>query len=109
MPAKPCSEPLGSAGHSGLIYVLMHRDGNDGSHKSGGPEVWVFDPVTKTRVNRFELKEWGVSIEVTAGKNPYLVVTNGDMQLDVYAADTGKWVKMIGGAAAMPLNLHALR
>ena len=69
----------------------------------------MYDPASKKRVKRFELKEWGVSIEVTRGKNPYLVVTNGDMQLDVYEASSGKWIKMIGGAAAMPLNLHALR
>ena len=87
----------------------MHPDGNDGSHKSGGSEVWVFDPVKQQRVSRYKLKEWGVSVEVTRGKNPYLIVTNGDMQLDVYAAETGKWQKMIGGTAAMPFNLHALR
>lgn len=106
---RPGGWQIATAGASGLIHVLMHRDGADGSHKSGGPEVWVFDPASKRRVNRFELKNWGVSIEVTGGKNPYLVVTNGDMQLDVYDAGTGKWLKMIGGAAAMPFNLHALR
>lgn len=106
---RPGGWQIASASESGLIYILMHRDGTDGSHKSGGPEVWVFDPSSKRRVNRFELKEWGVSVEVTGGKNPYLVVTNGEMQLDVYAADTGKWLKMIGGAATMPFNLHALR
>jgi methylamine dehydrogenase heavy chain len=106
---RPGGWQIATVDPAGLIYVLMHRDGADGSHKSGGPEVWVYDPASKKRVKRFELKEWGVSIEVTRGKNPYLVVTNGDMQLDVYEASSGKWIKMIGGAAAMPLNLHALR
>ena len=106
---RPGGWQIATVDPTGLIYVLMHRDGADGTHKSGGPEVWVFDPATQKRVKRFELKEWGVSIEVTGGKNPYLVVTNGDMQLDVYAASTGKWIKMIGGAASMPYNLHALR
>jgi len=106
---RPGGWQIASVSDAGLIYILMHRDGSDGSHKGGGSEVWVFDPSSKKRVNRFELKEWGVSIELTRGANPYLVVTNGDMQLDVYAADTGKWLKMIGGAAAMPFNLHALR
>ena len=106
---RPGGWQIASASDVGLIYVLMHRDGADGSHKGGGSEVWVFDPSSKRRVNRFELKEWGVSIEVTGGKNPYLVVTNGDMQLDVYVAETGKWLKMIAWAAATPFNLHALR
>ena len=106
---RPGGWQIASVSQSGLIYVLMHRDGTNGSHKSGGSEVWVFDPSKKQRANRFELKEWGVSIEVTGGKDPYLVVTNGDMQLDVYAANSGKWLKMIGGTAAMPFNLHAVR
>jgi methylamine dehydrogenase heavy chain len=106
---RPGGWQIATVDPTGLIYVLMHRDGADGTHKFGGPEVWVFDPASKKRVKRFELKEWGVSIEVTGGKNPYLVVTNGDMQLDVYAASTGKWIKMIGGTASMPYNLHALR
>jgi methylamine dehydrogenase heavy chain len=106
---RPGGWQIATVSGSGLIYVLMHRDGSEGSHKDGGSEVWVFDPSSKKRVNRFELKEWGVSIEITGGKDPYLVVTNGDMQIDVYNANSGKWLKMIGGAASMPYNLHALR
>jgi methylamine dehydrogenase heavy chain len=106
---RPGGWQIATVSGSGMIYVLMHSDGSEGSHKNGGSEVWVFDPSSKKRVNRFELKEWGVSIEITGGKDPYLVVTNGDMQIDVYNANSGKWLKMIGGAAAMPFNLHALR
>lgn len=106
---RPGGWQIATVDPTGQIYVLMHADGSDGTHKSGGSEVWVFDPVSKKRVKRFELKEWGVSIEVTTGKNPYLVVTNGDMQIDVYEASSGKWLKVIGGAAAMPFNLHAVR
>lgn len=106
---RPGGWQIATVDDQGLVYVLMHKDGYEGSHKSGGSEVWVFNPAQKKRVKRFELKEWGVSIEVTRGKNPYLVVTNGDMQLDVYTAKNGSWVKMIGGTGAMPLNLHATR
>jgi methylamine dehydrogenase heavy chain len=106
---RPGGWQIATVSDAGLMYILMHPDGKDGSHKSGGSEVWVFDPAKKQRVSRYKLKEWGVSVEVTRGKNPYLIVTNGDMQLDVYAAKTGKWQKMIGGTAAMPFNLHALR
>ena len=54
------------------------------------------------------MKEWGISIQVTQHKDPWLVVTNANMNLDVYKADTGKWVRMIGGKAfEMPMILHA--
>jgi methylamine dehydrogenase heavy chain len=106
---RPGGWQIGTVNDDGLLYILMHRDGNNGSHKGGGSEVWVFDPATQKRLHRFELKNWGVSIEVTRGKSPYLVVTNGEMQLDVYNSSNGKWLKMIGGTAAMPFVLHALR
>ena len=87
----------------------MHKDGYNGSHKDGGSEVWVFDTTSKKRIRRFVLKEWGVSIEVTKGDSPYLVVTNGNYDLDVYSANDGKWQRVIGGRAfEMPMVLHAV-
>jgi methylamine dehydrogenase heavy chain len=106
---RPGGWQIASVGAEGLIYVLMHPDGSNGSHKNGGSEIWVFDPKKQARTKRITLKNWGVSIELTRGENPYLVVTNADMQLDIYAAGTGDWIKMIGGTAAMPFNLHAVR
>jgi methylamine dehydrogenase heavy chain len=106
---RPGGWQIATVNDAGLIYVLMHADGEDGSHKSGGSEIWAFDPASQKRVKRFELKNWGVSIEVTRGEKPYLVVTNAEMQLDIYTADSGMWLKMIGGTAAMPFNLHAVR
>ncbi|MFT5132129.1 MAG: methylamine dehydrogenase heavy chain [Gammaproteobacteria bacterium] len=96
-------------GHKGGdLYVLMHKDGYNGSHKDGGSEVWVFDTKSKKRSRRIVLKEWGVSIEVTSGESPYLVVTNGNYDLDVYSAGDGNWIRMIGGRAfEMPMVLHA--
>ncbi|MDE0154015.1 MAG: amine dehydrogenase large subunit [Gammaproteobacteria bacterium] len=95
---------------SGRLFMLMHPDGEDGSHKGGGTEVWVFDVDAKKRVGRIVLKEWGVSIEVTKGEHPYLAVTNGNMDLDVYSVDTGEWLRFIGGRAfETPFILHASR
>jgi len=106
---RPGGWQIASVSDAGLIYVLMHPDGANGSHKDGGSEIWVYDPKTQQRLKRIELENWGVSIELTSGEAPYIVVTNGEMQLDVYLAATGEWIKMIGGAAAMPFNLHAVR
>ena len=92
------------------LFVLMHPDGTNGSHKDGGSEVWVYDVESRQRLNRITLKEWGVSIEVTQGEQPYLVVTNGNMELDVYSADSGEWLRLIGGRAfEMPMIIHASR
>ena len=49
-------------------------------------------------------------IEVTRGDDPYLVVTNGDYDLDVYSARNGEWQRVIGGRAfEMPMILHAAK
>jgi methylamine dehydrogenase heavy chain len=39
---------------SGRLYVVFHQ-GGPGTHKDPGPEVWVFDASTRTRVDRFEM------------------------------------------------------
>lgn len=106
---RPAGYQPGAVSDAGLIYMLMQPGAQDGGHKNGGLEVWVFDPAQQKRVQRHALKQWGVSIEVTRGKSPYLVVANSDMQLDVYDANSGKWLKMIGGTATVPVNLRALR
>ena len=96
--------------NSQRLFMLMHPDGGNGSHKGGGTEVWVFDVDAKQRLDRIVLKEWGVSIEVTRGEQPYLVVTNANMDLDVYNADSGEWLRFIGGRAfETPFILHASR
>jgi len=106
---RPAGYQPAAASDAGLIYMLMQPAAREGGHKDGGLEVWVFDPAQKKRVQRIVLEKWGISIEVTRGKSPYLVVANSDMQLDVYDAKTGKWLKMIGGTATVPINLRALR
>jgi len=106
---RPGGWQMVTADSAGRLYVLMHADGYNGSHKNGGSEVWVFDVASGKRLERRVLKNWGISIEVTAGKDPYLVVTNSDFTLDVYRAKSGEFVRMIGDhIAEMPLLLHAV-
>ena len=38
----------------GRLYVLFHQ-GESGSHKNPGPEIWVFDLETRERIDRFTL------------------------------------------------------
>lgn len=88
------------------LYVLMQKNGTLGSHKNGGEEVWVFDPVSHKRVRRIVLENSGFSIQAVPGGDGYLVVTEPAMDIAVYSLD-GKLLRTIGGAAAMPLVLHA--
>ena len=90
---------------NGMLYVLMRKNSGEGTHKSGGEEVWVYDPKKRKRIRRIELETMGFSIELTADSNPLLVVTNVMMGIDVYEPD-GTLLRSIGGAAAMPIILH---
>ena len=79
----------------GRLYVLMHKDASEGSHKHGGTEVWAYEAATGKRLARIPLERWGVSVAVTRGDTNLLVVTNENMELDVYDALTGKWLRTL--------------
>ena len=91
----------------GWQISTSHQDGYNGSHKDGGTEVWVFNAKSHKKIKTISLKNHGVSIEVTTGEKPLLVVTNADMNLDVYSAQNGKHIRMIGAIGVMPIVLHA--
>jgi methylamine dehydrogenase heavy chain len=92
----------------GRFYVIMHPDSKDGSYQGGGPEVWVFDAAKKQRVARIALQAWGLSLAVSRGKNPLLMVTNPiDMSMEVYDALNGKFLRTITAfGQETPLLLH---
>ena len=96
-------------GHpDGRIFVLMNPEGMDGSHKDGGSNVWVFDAKSGEKKADLKLETWGISVEVTHSSPAYLVVTNANMAMDVYDADSGKLIRTIGDRAAeMPMVIHA--
>lgn len=95
----------------GRFYVLMHPDAVDGSHNGGGPEVWVYDPKTQERVQRIALQAWGLSLAVSRGTEPRLLVTNPtDMSLELYDAASGDFLRTITGfGQETPLMLHGTR
>ncbi|MBI1732902.1 MAG: amine dehydrogenase [Gammaproteobacteria bacterium] len=107
---RPGGALFGSADEAGRLYLLMHPEGKEGSHKDGGPEAWVFDVKKQSRVQRIVLKNWGVSLEATNGPAPLLVVTNTDMDLDIYDAKSGEYLRTIAHfGQESPLLLHAVR
>ena len=84
----------------GLLYVLMSPNGREGSHKDGGTEVWVVDPVKKTRLSRIALKGQGLAIAVTREDTPQLIVARADGVIDVHDAATGAFVRTLGATVA---------
>ncbi|MEO1231895.1 MAG: amine dehydrogenase large subunit [Myxococcota bacterium] len=92
----------------GRLYILMHAGAKEGSHKGGGTEVWVFDPGARKRLRRIKLKTPALSVAVTKGTSPWVVMTNAAMDLDVYAADTGGWKRTVHvNMGAHPFVVHA--
>jgi methylamine dehydrogenase heavy chain len=60
-----------------LLYVTMHPNGRDGSHKDGAKEIWALDVNKKTVVSRSKADHI-VSIAVTSGDNPVLYGLNDE-------------------------------
>ncbi len=89
------------------IYVLMHPDGYEGSHKDPGTEVWVFDPQQKRRVNRIALQLPAITMGTTSDDDPLLLVTNINLQVDVYDIDSGEFLRTLADIGAeTPFMLH---
>lgn len=90
---RPGGWQVTTSDRAGHLYALMHADGKEGSHKSGGTEVWVFDVEKKQRVKRIKLGSVAWSIGVSSGDKPLLVVAGLDGMMHVYDAQTGKHVQ----------------
>ncbi len=92
---------------SGHIYVLMHPDGYEGSHKDPGTEVWVFDPESEERVDRIELQLPAISIGLTRDDDPLLATTNVNLEVDIYNVESGDYLRTLTGLGAeTPFLLH---
>jgi len=93
---------------AGRVYVLMNPNGRDGSHKDGGSDVWVMDPVKRVLVQRIALEAAGVSIEATQQAQPRLVVARADGVLDVYDVASGKLERSLGSSITFsPMTMSA--
>lgn len=103
---RPGGWQLNAADDNGRLYILMHPEGYNGSHKDGGSEMWIYDPKAQERVAKIPLKTWGVSLMATHGKQPYVLVTNAEMQVDVYQND--KYVRTLAAfGQETPFIIHA--
>ena len=95
---RPGAPAPSAADASGRIYFLTHPDGREGSHRDPGVEVWVFDPSTGERLARRELQMPGLNVALTRDSDaPLMIVTNVEMGLDVYDANTGSYIRTLSG------------
>jgi len=104
---RPGGTAVTAVDSEGRMYVLMHADGYEGSHKDPGSEVWVFDVAARRRVERIELELPAMSIGVTHDDDPLLVTTNVNLEVDVYDAGDGTYLRTLAGTGAQtPFLLH---
>ena len=104
---RPGGLALNDTDEQGIMYQIMHADGYDGSQTHGGSQVWLFDMQTKQRLKVIDIPSWAVSVAVTRGKEPLMVVTNGELQLDIFNPRTEKLIQTISDFGnSTPLLVH---
>jgi methylamine dehydrogenase heavy chain len=104
---RPGGLVLNDVDEQGIMYQIMHADGYDGSQTHGGSQVWLFDMQTKQRLKVIDIPSWAVSVAVTRGKEPLMVITNGELQLDIFNPRTGKLIQTISDFGNhTPLLVH---
>ena len=104
---RPSGLGLNDFDDAGLMYTVFQPDGHEGTQTHGGTQVWVFDPKTKQRVRVIDTPNWAISIAVTRGDNPLLIVTNGELNLDIFNAKDGSFVQTVSDFGNVtPLLVH---
>jgi len=77
------------------LYVLMHPNGKEGSHKTPAAEIWVYDLKSHERVARIPGNNV-ITLTVAQGKTPRLLTIDGET------------VHIYDISAATPRLLHTL-
>ncbi len=107
---RPGGMQLSGADAQGRIYILMHQDGKEGSHKDPGSEIWVFDTKERKRVQLIVMTTPALALELTRDEEPLLLTTNVEMGIDVYAAKSGEHLRTIASfGQETPLILYATK
>jgi len=94
---------------TGRLFVAVHADGGEGSHKNPAKEIWVFDLEKKKRVAKLPGHN-AIAIAVSQADQPKLFAIDGlKMGLAVYDAGAKprflKRMEQIGEAATL-MELH---
>lgn len=93
---------------SGLFYVFMHPDGEEGSHKNPAAEIWVFDLAKKQRVARIEGRD-ALSMSVSLAKTPQLLtIDGGNVNIYDISKPVPEYLRTIEGAANAALQVYGV-
>ncbi len=93
----------------GWLYSLVHQGGED-SHKQDGSEIWIYDLVTRERINRLKLETEAASIQVSQDDQPLLYAATGAIPaLFVYDAVNGNFQRRIDGVGFNPMLLQTFQ
>lgn len=81
-------QPFAYAPSTGALYVGMHPEGHEGSHKDGAKEIWKVDMARRTVVAR-HAADSVIALQVSREAVPVLFTVNGDSgSLTRYDGDT---------------------
>ncbi|GAB4173067.1 MAG: hypothetical protein OHK0026_00080 [Rhodocyclaceae bacterium] len=79
-------QPIAIHANTRRLFVTMHPNGKEGSHKDPAKEIWTFDLDSKTRVQRVKAAN-AVSITASQDEKPLLFALDGkNMGLVVFDA-----------------------
>ena len=98
--------PLAINPGSGLIYLAMHPNGKEGSHKVGAKEIWEFDLTSKKLLRRAHANQ-EVSLAVTHSGAALLVgVDAATAALHTYDGVSLKLKKSMKPVGDMPVQVE---
>lgn len=104
---RPGGLSLMDTDDQGHLFIIMNPHGQEGTQTQGGPQVWMFDVKSHKKIKTFDIPNWAVSIAVTHGENPLLVVTNAAMALDIFDISSGEFSHNISNFGAFtPLTIY---
>ena len=90
------------------LYLLMHQ-GDFFTYEDPGPEIWVYDLATRTRVEKIRTRNLSASIAVSQDDNPLLFAITADLgSLDIYDASSGAYLRSADELGITPFLLQPL-
>ena len=102
-------QPFSYHKESGRLYVAMHPDGKEGSHKDPAAEIWAFDLAAKKRVARVDGSH-AVAITTSRGAgNPLLFAIDalGPSMVSYTTSPALSPLKRLDGVGEVPILIEA--
>ena len=88
------------------LYIVMHQ-GDFFTYEDPGPEIWVYDLATQSRIEKIRTRHPSTSIAVSQDDNPLLYTITGDLStLEIYDASTGEYLRSAGELGITPFLIE---